>query len=78
MLDRRSLLVSSSAAAAALAVPRLSQAQTQALTPLLDQFFAERLRRRPEQATQLGLDKGANADLKAKLSDESEAGIAAA
>jgi uncharacterized protein (DUF885 family) len=79
MLDRRSLLVSASASAAALALPRLAQAQagTVPLTPLLDQFFKERLRRRPEQATQLGLDKGLNADLKAKLSDQSAAGIAA-
>jgi uncharacterized protein (DUF885 family) len=78
MLDRRSLLVSASAGAAALVLPRLAEAQTQSLTPLLDQFFQERLRLRPESATQIGLDKGANADLKAKLSDQSPAGLAAA
>ena len=46
MLDRRSLLVSASAGAAALALPRLAQAQGAPgeLTPLLDQFFKERLR----------------------------------
>jgi uncharacterized protein (DUF885 family) len=78
MIDRRSLLVSASAGAAALALPRLAQAQAVALTPLLDAFFQERLRLRPESATQLGLDKGPNADLKARLSDQSEAGIATA
>jgi uncharacterized protein (DUF885 family) len=80
MLDRRSLLISASAGAAALAFPRLTQAQGTPgeLTALFDQFFKERLRRRPEQATQLGLDKGPNADLKAKLGDDSAAGIAAA
>jgi uncharacterized protein (DUF885 family) len=80
MLDRRSLLVSASAGAAALVLPRIAgaQAPTQPLTPLLDQFFKERLRLRPESATQIGLDKGPNADLKARLSDASPAGIAAA
>jgi uncharacterized protein (DUF885 family) len=78
MLDRRSLLISASAGAAALALPRLAEAQTQSLTPLLDQFFQERLRLRPESATQIGLDKGPNADLKARLSDQSPAGLAAA
>jgi uncharacterized protein (DUF885 family) len=82
MIDRRSLLLSASAGAAALALPALSQPQPAAggatLTPLLDQFFKERLRQRPESATQLGLDKGPNADLKARLSDQSPAGLAAA
>jgi uncharacterized protein (DUF885 family) len=79
MLDRRSLLVTASAGAAALALPRLAFAQAPSpLTPLLDEFFRERLRLRPESATQIGLDKGANADLKARLSDQSPAGIAAA
>ena len=48
------------------------------LAVLFDTFFQEDLRQRPEQATQLGLDKGANADLKSKLGDDSAAGIAAA
>jgi uncharacterized protein (DUF885 family) len=80
MLDRRSLLLSASAGAAVLALPRLAQAQGAAspLTPLLDQFFQERLRLRPEAATQIGLDKGPNADLRGKLGDQSTAGIAAA
>ena len=88
MPNRRSLLLSMSAAAAALAAPSPGFAQPaaqssgqtsgDALTPLLDAFFKERLRLRPESATQLGLDKGPNADLKARLSDQSAAGIAAA
>ena len=79
MLDRRSLLLTASAGAAALALPRFASAQAAGapLTPLLDQFFHERLRARPESATQLGLDKGENADLKSKLTDQSPAGIAA-
>jgi uncharacterized protein (DUF885 family) len=80
MIDRRSLLVSASAGAAALALPGLAQAQAPAgstLTPLLDQFFRERMRLRPESATQLGLDKGPNTELKARLSDQSPAGLAA-
>ncbi|HEV2532408.1 DUF885 domain-containing protein [Phenylobacterium sp.] len=83
MLDRRSLLLSASAGAAALALPRVGAAQVAApaaspLAPLFDQFFQERLRLRPEAATQIGLDKGPNAALKGKLSDQSPAGIAAA
>ena len=41
-------------------------------------FFQENLRFRPESATNLGLDKGPNADLKSRLSDESLAGVAKA
>ena len=80
MPDRRSFLFSMSAGAAVFAAPRLgiAQAATQPLTPLLDQFFKERMRLRPEGATQLGLDKGPNADLKSRLSDDSPAGMAAA
>ena len=79
MLDRRSLLVSASAGAAALVLPRLADAQAPSpIGPLFDQFFQERLRLRPESATQLGLDKGPNADLKRQLSDQSPAGLAAA
>ncbi len=77
MLDRRQLLSSSAAALAAASLPALALADDSPLTPLFDQFFQERLRQRPESATQLGLDKGANADLKAKLSDLSDQGRAA-
>jgi uncharacterized protein (DUF885 family) len=75
MIDRRAFVVS--AASAALSAPGLARAAETALTPLLDQFFQERLSLRPESATQLGLDKGANAGLKARLSDQSDAGRAA-
>ncbi len=43
----------------------------------MDQFFQERLRLRPESATQLGLDNGSNIDLKGRLNDQSPAGLAA-
>jgi len=83
MLDRRAFLLTSAAAGAATALPvRAAQAAASAapspeLATLFDAFFQENLRERPESATQLGLDKGANADLKGKLSDASDAGRAA-
>jgi uncharacterized protein (DUF885 family) len=79
MLNRRSLLATASAATAALTLPTLSRAQAGGgpFIQLMDQFFQERLRLRPESATQLGLDKGANADLKCRLGDQSPAGLAA-
>jgi uncharacterized protein (DUF885 family) len=79
MLNRRSLLMSASAAAASFALPRLALAADAggALSALFDQFFQEDIHARPESATQLGLDKGANAGLKRRLTDVSPAGIAA-
>ncbi|MGJ3629517.1 hypothetical protein AB5I41_26595 [Sphingomonas sp. MMS24-JH45] len=44
------------------------------LRALLDRFFYDRRRHSPEQATSLGLDTGARAALRAKLSDASRAG----
>ena len=81
MIDRRALLMTTAAAGLAVAAPRMAHAApgTSAdLNRLFDQFFQEGLRLRPEGATQLGLDKGKNADLKGKLSDESETGVRAA
>src|SRR5258708_36786809 len=79
MVTRRAMLLSTGAAAAAAGLaPRALAAGDPALTSLLDQFFKEGLALRPESATQLGLDKGANAGLKAKLSDGSRARRAAA
>ncbi len=78
MLNRREALL---ATAAVSAIPFGAKAQTAEdarLTALFDQFFQEQLRLRPENATNLGLDKGANADLKGRLSDESSAGVAKA
>lgn len=80
MLDRRAFLLSTAAAAtAALLSPGLAKdtAASPELKALFDAFFEEGLRQRPESATHLGLDKGANADLKSKLSDVTEAGRAA-
>jgi uncharacterized protein (DUF885 family) len=81
MLDRRQLLAG--AAAASLSAPALALAapdpagagQGQRLTALLDAFWTEELPRDPERATDLGLDTGANAPLKHKLNDVSQAGI---
>ncbi len=48
------------------------------LAALFDDLFQAGLRSRPEGATQLGLDKGANAGLRYKLTDLSAAGRATA
>ncbi|SFP93373.1 DUF885 domain-containing protein [Sphingomonas rubra] len=80
--DRRTLLLGGAAAAALAGLPRGVVAQGAPtpgpLDPLFDRLVQAQLRRSPEGATSLGLDKGANADLRAKLSDQSFAGIAAA
>jgi uncharacterized protein (DUF885 family) len=79
MLDRRQLLAC--AAAASLTSPALADPPStgppegRRLTALLDDFWAEQLRRNPERATELGLDTGANAPLKHRLSDVSRVGI---
>ncbi len=80
MLDRRAFLLTSAAAGAATALPARAAATdtpSPELAALFDAFFVEGLRQRPEGATQLGLDKGPNADLRARLSDASDAGRAA-
>ncbi len=80
MLDRRAFLLTTAATGAAAALPARAApvpGEDPALASLFDAFFEESLRQRPEGATQLGLDKGANADLKGKLSDVSDAGRAA-
>ena len=76
MLNRRALLLTTAAAGAASALPAFA-AEPSSLDKLFDDLFQEGLRQRPESATQLGLDKGANADLRAKLSDDSDKGRAA-
>ena len=81
MLNRRSLLSTAAVASASVALPSLAAAAPGSaadLDRMFETFFDEDLRERPEGATQLGLDKGSNADLKFKLSDESRAGQAAA
>jgi uncharacterized protein (DUF885 family) len=80
MLNRRELLLSSAALAVAGRVLPAMAADAlpdPALSTLFDSLFQESLRASPERATLLGLDKGANADLKSKLSDHSAAGRAA-
>ena len=79
MLNRRAMLLSTGAAAAAIGLaPRALAAGDPQLAALFDAFFEENLQARPESATQLGLDKGKNAALKARLNDGSTAGRAAA
>jgi uncharacterized protein (DUF885 family) len=81
LLDRRQLLATGAAAIALSSAPAARAAPlspgSAKLTALLDAFFQEDLERQPENATQLGLDKGKNAGLKFKLEDVSTAGMAA-
>ncbi|MBX9796893.1 MAG: DUF885 domain-containing protein, partial [Sphingomonas sp.] len=79
-LDRRQLMAGAAAGAVA-AIPGVSAAQAPGKRPidaLFDTLFFDTLRLNPEGATNLGLDRGDNADLRAKLSDEGPAGRAAA
>lgn len=84
MIDRRQFVLSTAAAAiaaagtgplaaAAPAAPATGGPEDKALLTLLDAFFYEGVDESPENATSLGLDKGARAGLKAKLDDRSEA-----
>ncbi len=81
MFNRRNLLMTA-AAATIPALPAYAQSHSDAdadaaLNRLFDQFMQEGFQERPEAATQLGVDKGALAPLKSRLSDESAAGRAA-
>jgi uncharacterized protein (DUF885 family) len=82
MLSRRELFSSAASAAIAWSIaPAFAFAAADPasqLNALMDAFFRENLAENPEGATQLGMDKGANAALKYKLRDESPAGVAAA
>src|SRR5579859_840725 len=85
MLTRRDFiqnmtLATSGLALAAAGLPlavKADEAASSPLSALLDQFFTEDLKRSPERATILGLDKGDLADLRGKLTDHSPAGVAA-
>jgi uncharacterized protein (DUF885 family) len=76
-MDRRQFLTTSSIAAGAALLPAPARAATQAAAPvangdtrlnaLFEEIFQDRVRRYPEFASGIGLDKGANADLKSKL-----------
>lgn len=78
-VDRRQLLLGAAAAGAAAAAPGLTWAAPSGpvanakLAALLDTFVQEMLTESPETATSLGLDNGANAGLKSKLSGASAA-----
>lgn len=80
MIDRRHFLGGSAALAVAAGSESVLAQNTPSirLTALFDTLVQEQLRRSPEAATNLGLDTGANADLRSQLSDQSPAGIAAA
>ncbi len=80
MIDRRHFLGGSAALAVAAGSEGVVAQATPStrLTALFDTLVREQLRRSPEAATNLGLDTGANADLRSQLSDQSPAGIAAA
>ncbi|WP_174279885.1 DUF885 domain-containing protein [Sphingomonas bacterium] len=87
MLDRRAFLLSSRASLAGIALagpgwaatpPTPGPRRSPQFAALLDALFQADLRLRPETATQLGLDKGANAALRSQLNDPSDAGRAAA
>ena len=77
MLTNRRHFLAGTAATAALAASPLRAVETTPLSRLFDDLVQAQLRRNPEGATQLGLDTGANADLRAKLNDQSTAAIAA-
>lgn len=82
-LDRRQILLAGAATAAATALPAFAQApaapgRDPELAKLFDTFFWEGLRQRPESATQLGLDKGANAALRGQSGPVGQAGREAA
>jgi uncharacterized protein (DUF885 family) len=75
-MDRRLFLQGAAAGALAAATPALAQDQTEEakFKALLDRFWDEQIDDYPEGATSLGLDTGAHAHLRAKLSDYSAAG----
>ncbi|MPS70938.1 MAG: DUF885 family protein [Novosphingobium sp.] len=79
-MDRRSFLGQASVAALVAGMPAGLAAASNgsrngdaALRALLDRIFADRLAENPEGATRLGLDSGANAALKSRLSGRSTA-----
>ncbi|BBD00650.1 MULTISPECIES: DUF885 domain-containing protein [Sphingobium] len=78
-MNRRQFLATSGATAIAAATPNAFAQGASAdarFRAMLDDFFYGRLAESPEQATRLGLDTGARAALRGKLSDTSAAGAA--
>ncbi len=78
MVNRRMMLASGVAAGAVAMLPCGAWATTPSLDALFDRLFTDGLQQRPQSATQLGLDKGANAALRYRLDDQGPAGRAAA
>ena len=80
-MDRRQFVAASGAAAAFSILPMAVRAQgasgDAAINALFEQIFEESVRNSPERASSLGLDKGANAALKSKLSPNTAAERAA-
>ncbi len=76
--DRRSVLRAGVAVGAVAALPAGLRAQASPVAPLFDQLVQEGFDQRPEGATLLGVDTGRNAALRARMTDESDAGRAAA
>ncbi len=76
-MHRRHFLASTAASAAVAATPAVLRAQASPVAALFDQLVQEGFEQRPEGATLLGVDTGRNAALRARLTDESDAGRAA-
>jgi uncharacterized protein (DUF885 family) len=80
-MDRRQFVTASGAAAAVSLMPSISFGQAPGgdaeINKLFDTIFLNNLQHAPELATSLGLDKGANTGLKAKLSPNTAAERAA-
>jgi uncharacterized protein (DUF885 family) len=80
-MDRRQFVAASGAAAAFSILPSVIRAQSAsgdaAINALFEQIFQESVLNSPERASSLGLDKGANAALKSKLSPNTAAERAA-
>ena len=83
MLNRRELLIGGAAAGLAPVLPAFADqaaparvSESAKLRALFDEFFQQHLRRSPELATSLGLDKGDLAGLKRRLSERSPAAVA--
>jgi uncharacterized protein (DUF885 family) len=76
--DRRSFFAGAAATTALTSFPlrAFTGTSSASLSGLFDELVQAQLQRNPEGATQLGLDKGPNADLRARLSDQSATGIA--
>ena len=74
--DRRTFMGGAAAAALVPGAVASAAPPPPATAALYDRLVQAQLRRSPESATQLGLDTGVNADLRAQLSDQSLAGVA--